>query len=392
LTDAAVVGRILREYHQRTIRPADVRHMNGSVGGDRVAYRLMLHDGESVVVRAVRADAPVGAQFSACGTSTMLDWLTSRAATLAWLAERGYPAPRVVPTRTGDLIGLAGVWLTLATTFVRGPALRPDRAQLGMLGEALGRLHSLSPTATAEAGRGAGRGPGALVGKSYWHLDAAIPGTLSRLDSVEVLLPAQWRPLHDSFRHTMEMVRQHAGELPQAVVHGDAWPGNAVLTGGAGGGARRGGAGHAGGAGAAVTLIDWETGGVGLPLLDLGYCLLECHLDPDLPWDQPEAWHIQPDDERIAAVTEGYSTRRILGPAELGLLLHGIRFGVAFIGAIHFEQVLVGGARGTSMDARLERLRNRLAVSEAVAERALHHLARAENRYAEPGRPGAAGA
>jgi hypothetical protein len=44
------------------------------------------------------------------------------------------------------------------------------------------------------------------------------------------------------------------------------------------------------------------------------------------------------------------------------------------------------------MDVRLERLRNRLAVSQAIAERASHHLAGAEKRYAEPGRPGAAGA
>src|SRR5260370_8878438 len=73
----------------------------------------------------------------------MLDLVTSRAATLAWLAERGYPAPRVVLTRTGELVGLAGAWLTLATTFVAGTALRPDRGQLGLLGEALGWLHSL---------------------------------------------------------------------------------------------------------------------------------------------------------------------------------------------------------------------------------------------------------
>jgi hypothetical protein len=44
------------------------------------------------------------------------------------------------------------------------------------------------------------------------------------------------------------------------------------------------------------------------------------------------------------------------------------------------------------MDIRLDRLRNRLAVSEAVAERASPHLAGAGKRYAEPGRPEAAGA
>jgi aminoglycoside phosphotransferase (APT) family kinase protein len=123
----------------------------------------------------------------------------------------------------------------------------------------------------------------------------------------------QWRPLHDVFRPTIEAVRQHSGDLPQSVAHGDAWPGIAVL---------------ADTCQAGVTLIDWETSGLGLPLPDLGHCLLAWHLDTDLPRDQPEAWLIRPDEERIAA----------------------------------------------------------------VAERALHHLARAGKRYAGHGRPEAAGA
>lgn len=403
MTDAAVVGRILREYHQRTIRPSDIRHVHGSVRGTRVAYRLIQPDGESVVVRALRADAPVGADFIGCGAATMLDLVTSRAATLAWLAERGYPAPRVVPTRTGELVGLAGAWLTLATTFVAGTALRPDRGQLGLLGEALGWLHSLPAVAASGAVEGE-RDPGQSAAKSAWHLEAAVPATLRRLDSVEALLPPSWRPLHGAFRQTIEAVHQHARDLPQAVVHGDARPGNAILTGAAPAAARAGpaavGAGAAAGADPApvragpvgVTLIGWETSGLGLPVLDLGHCLLECHLDQDLPPDQPEAWHIQPDDERIAAVAEGYATRRVLGPAELDLLPDGVRFGTAFIGAIYFEEALVRGIGGASMDIRLERLRNRLAVSPAIAERASHHLGRAEKRYAKPGRPGAAGA
>jgi Ser/Thr protein kinase RdoA (MazF antagonist) len=239
--------------------------------------------------------------------------------------------------------------------------------------------------------------PGVPGGRSAWHPGGAIPATLRRLDSVEALLPAQWRPLFESFRQTVDAVRQQAGILPRAVVHGDAWPGNAIMAGGGGaggaGGVGAGGVGGSavgldGGGGAEVILIDWEASGAGLPLLDLGHCLLECHLNPD----QPQAWRIQPDDQRIAAVAEGYSRRRILAPAELELLLDGIRFGVAFIGAIHFEQALLGGAHGAAMDIRMDRLRNRLAVSEAVAERASPHLAGAGKRYAEPGRPEAAGA
>jgi Ser/Thr protein kinase RdoA (MazF antagonist) len=371
LTDAPVVGRILREYHQRTIRPSDIRHVDGTVRGESVVYQLRLPGGKSMVVRALRADAPVGPQFAGCGTATMVDWLTSRAATLRWLAEHGYPAPRVVPTRSGDLVGVTGAWLTFATTFVPGAVLAPDHRQLGMLGEALGRLHSIPADVEGS--------PGAPVGRSAWHPEGAIPATLRRLDSVEGLLPAQWRPLQESFRQTVDAVRQQAGVLPRAVVHGDAWPGNAIMADGGGGG---------GGGQAEVILIDWETSGAGLPLLDLGRCLLECHLNPG----QPQAWRIQPDEQRIAAVASGYSRRRLLAPAELELLLDGIRFGVAFIGALHFEEALLGGVHGAAMDIRLDRLRNRLAVSEAVAERASPHLARAGKRYAEPGRPEAAGA
>jgi len=319
----------------------------------------------------------------------MVDWLTSRAATLSWLAESGYPAPRVVPTRSGDLVGVAGAWLTLATTFVPGSVLAPDHRQLGMLGDALGRLHSISADVDGD--------PGVPVGRSAWHPGGAIPATLRRLDSVEALLPAQWRPLFESFRQIVDAVRQQAGILPRAVVHGDAWPGNAIMAGAGGAGdglasrvgASRVGAGGEGGGGEAeVILIDWEASGSGLPLLDLGHCLLECHLNPD----QPQAWRIQPDDQRIAAVAEGYSRRRTLTPAELELLLDGIRFGVALIGAIHFEEALLGGVHGAATDIRLDRLRNRMAVSEAVAERASPHLAGAGKRYAEPGRPEAAGA
>jgi hypothetical protein len=396
LTDAAVVGRILREYRQRTIPPSDVQHVHGSVRGDRVSYRLRLTGGEFVTIRAARADAAVGPQFSGCTAATMVDWLSGRAATLRWLAQRGYPAPRVVPTRSGDLVGLAGAWLTLATTFVAGALMRPDLGQLGMLGEALGNLHSLPAVEEGDA-TGGEPGPSVAVGTSHWHPDAAIPATLRRLDSVETLLPAQWRPLHKSFRQTVQAVGRHAADLPQAVVHGDAWPGNAILAGvgvpgGAHGGLSDGFPGGTDSGRAELILIGWETSGIGLPLLDLGYCLLECHLNPDLPTDQPRAWHIQPDDRRIAAVADGYSRRRILPPGEQELLLEGIRFGAAFIGAIHFEQALLEGVRGAAMDARLDLLHNRLAVSQAVAERASHHLTGSGKRYAEPGRPEAAGA
>jgi Ser/Thr protein kinase RdoA (MazF antagonist) len=364
LTDAAVVGRILREYHQAGIEPSGIRRLTGSVRGARVSYWFGEprgvgapggrrgvgapggRGGPGLVVRAFRTDVPLAGQFRGGRPAVVTDWLRSRAATLDWLEEHAYPAPRVVRTRSGDLVGLAGVWATLATTYVTGTPLRPGTGQLRLLGEALGRLHALGAA-----------GGDAAMGRAAWDPETAIPAALGRLEAVASLAPADWRPLLDQFRTALLAVRQRAPALPSSVVHGDPWPGNAIHT-----------------AQDQVTLIDWENAGLGLPLLDLGFCLLECHLDVGLPTNHPSAWHIHPDENRIAAIVAGYSSWRQLQPAEKDLLPEGIRFPAAYVGAIDFEQALLGGVRGRSMDVRLERLRNRLAVSDTVAELAHRHF------------------
>jgi Ser/Thr protein kinase RdoA (MazF antagonist) len=337
VTDAVVVGRILREYR---LGPASVRRRYGSVSGAWVGYELDGPDGDAILVRAYRADVPLAPYLRGCGTASVTDWLLGRAATLDWLAGQAYPAPRAVATRSGDLIGVAGPWLTWATSYIPGRAPPPGGGQLGA---ALGRLHAL------------GAAPGA--GLASWHPAAAIPAALSRLDAVAPLLPGEWRPLHAQFRSAFLALRAAAPALPMAVVHGDARPGNAVVT----------------PSGEAV-LIDWENGGLGLPVLDLGYCLLECHLDLPRPAGAPGAWHISPDPGRIAAVLDGYARWRRLADAERAVLAEGIRFGAAYAGALHFEQALIGGAHGASAGARLGRLRNRIAVSQAVADLAARHL------------------
>jgi Ser/Thr protein kinase RdoA (MazF antagonist) len=348
--DAAVAGRILREYHQRGIDPGSFQRLAGSVHGASVSYLVTAADGQRLVVRACRADAPVPVQFRRSSRATPLDWLITRAATLDYLERGGYPAPRLVRTRSGDMVGLDGIWLTLATSYVEGTVLRPSVEQLGMLGGALGRLHSLGLVGET--------GPGQAV----WYPDEVIPVTLARLDRVAGLVPPGWQELYAAFRETVLAVRSALGSLPQGLprglVHGDAWAANAVQT-----------------SQEAVTLIDWECGGLGLPVLDLGNCLLECLLDAEPARSGPGAWLVQPDEDRIAAVAAGYAAWRVLSPGERAVLLPAVRFGTAYVGAIHFEQALMDGVRGAAMDARLERLRNRLAVSESVARLAAGHLA-----------------
>jgi Ser/Thr protein kinase RdoA (MazF antagonist) len=343
VTDAAVVGRILREYR---LGPASVRRYYGSVSGTEVGYRLRQPDGDVVLVRAYRHDVLLAPHLRGCGTESVIDWLQGRAATLDWLAVQGYPAPRVVTTRTGDPIGVAGVWLTWATSDIPGRAPLSGEGLAGLLGAALGRLHAL------------GAPPGPAAGMASWHPATGIRAALRRLDTVAPMLPGEWRPLNEQFRRTLLAIREAAPSLPVAIVHCDAWPGSAVVTGDG-----------------EVTLIGWEYGGVGLPVLDLGQCLLECHFDPDLPPGQPEAWHIEPDPGRIGAVLDGYARWRRLNDAERATLAEAIRFGPAYAGAIHFERALIDGVGGTTMAARLGRLRNWIALSQAVADLAACHLA-----------------
>jgi len=141
------------------------------------------------------------------------------------------------------------------------------------------------------------------------------------------------------------------------VVHGDVWARNAVQA-----------------DSGPVTLIDWETGGLGLAVIDLGNCLLACHLDGAVPDHEPDAWLISPDEDRIREVTAGYASVRRLSAAELALLPAAVKFAAAVVGAVHFELALLSGVSGPAMDARLSRLENRLAVADEVAELALEHL------------------
>jgi len=349
--DAAVTGRIVREYYQRGIDPGSFLRLAGSVHSGSVSYLVTGSDGQRLAVRAWRADAPVPVWFRRTSRTTPLNWLMGSAATLDYLERRGYQAPRLIRTRSGDPVGLAGAWLTLATSYVEGPVLGPSAGQLGMLGAALGRLHSLGPDRDGPAEQ-----PG--PGSARWDPEEAIPVTQARLDRVAALVPPGWQEMYDRFRETVRAVREHLAGLPRGLVHGDAWAANAVQTGPG-----------------RITLIDWDCGGLGLPVLDLGNCLLESLLHAVPAGAVTAAWNVQPDGGRIAAVAAGYNRWRVLSPAERDLLLPAIRFGAAYTGAIHFEQALADGVHGAAMEMRLERLRNRLAVSDAVAQLAAAHLA-----------------
>jgi Ser/Thr protein kinase RdoA (MazF antagonist) len=357
VTDAALVGRLLDEYHERSVRPADICVLEGSEHELSVSYRLTLPAGSSQVIRAFRADAPVPDHARGPGNEIMSDWLLGRALTLACLESARYPAPRPVRTRTGELIGVAGQWLSWATSFVPGTVLRPTLNQLRALGMTLGLLHDVAVRLTGPGLTGDQAAGDEPVGLSSRHPAVAVPAALARLDAVQRLVPAAWQAMYAAFRQAVVTIRDAADSVPETLVHGDAWARHAVQP-----------------PGGPVTLVDWETGGLGLAVLDLGSCLLECHLDSAAPDGDLEAWLIAPDEDRIAAVADGYASARNLSEAELALLPAAVTYVPAVAGAIHLELALVDGVTGPAMDARLARLQNRMAVADDVAALALSHL------------------
>jgi len=352
MTDAAVAGRLLDEYHERLIEASSVRVLGGSEHQSRVTYQVTQPDGSAQIIRAFRADEPVPAHGRDVAGENVAEWLTGLARTLAVLADAAYPAPRPVRTRTGELVGVAGPWLTWATTDVPGPLVTPTLSQLQQVGAALGHLQSV---VARPGGHRIGDGS---PGLSSRHPAVAVPASLARLDRVESRLPEAWRPLHSECRAVLTAVADAAGSVPESIVHADAWARNAVQSSPSG-----------------VTLVDWETGGLGLGVVDLGNSLLECHLDADLRDNQPSRWLIQPSPDRIEAVASGYAKIRTFSAPELDLLPKAMKFSAAVVGSVHLDIALTDGVTGPAMEARLARLANRLSIADEVAAIARDWLA-----------------
>ncbi|WP_338258560.1 phosphotransferase [Dictyobacter halimunensis] len=313
-----------------------------------LVYHLRHEDGTTWVARAYQRDRLLPDWFRffyPWATPDTAEWVWTRAATLLCLELQNYPAPRVLRTRAGALLSQTPEWCMIITTFIQGAVLQPTLGQLQLLGRNLGSLHALSPSKLSSNTLS--------PGKSYWDAEYAFSTVQAHLASVEPRLPAEWRSLHSEFTQTLQRLAQ-CPFLPRTVIHGDAWAANAVQI-----------------STDQAILIDWDTSGWGPAILDLGRLLLECHLDSDLPPHDPLAWHIQPDVHRIAAVVDGYAQQRRPTAAELDLLLDALRFGIAFIGTLHFTQALQDGTHSPEwmrgMQRRLARLQNRWKVSSEIA-------------------------
>lgn len=151
----------------------------------RVIFRLDQADGPAWLGRAYRSDLPVPDWLAGCAADDTPSWLHSRAMTLRYLESLAYSAPRVIPDRSGALIGTIDGWRLLITTFVAGQAIDPTPESLLALGAALGQLHQLTiepPDAPAPAGR------------SWWHVERAVPTALAQYATIAADLPPRWQP------------------------------------------------------------------------------------------------------------------------------------------------------------------------------------------------------
>jgi Ser/Thr protein kinase RdoA (MazF antagonist) len=342
--DKAAIGKLIGAFRIGPSGREGTRLLSSAPAEGRVACRVSGADGGSWVVRIVRADQRPHASFAGSGASTLRELAVSHIATLEQLDAYGYPAPRVVPTADGQKFAEEDGLLAYAVTFLPGQPITPTLAQLRELGAALARLHSL---------------PSGAAGRSSWNIEQAAISTRSLLGRLDAAGADGYGSVIEQLSGALRGADQLAA-LGETLIHGDAWSANCI------GDGERG-----------LALVDWDTGGQGTAMVDLGRSLLECHLDSATAPGNLEAWLISPSQERISALVAGYRSHRTPGPAEIEALPAAMMFPIAVIGAIHLTSVLGQAQRGGPGYDPLARLRNRLQVAGAVAAAAQRELRRA---------------
>jgi Ser/Thr protein kinase RdoA (MazF antagonist) len=271
--------------------------------GDRVLVPLSGAPGAESQTFRVERDGIVVAVLHAYRRA-WIDWIGPRqdwpgrvgacARLLIHLDSLGYAAPHVVRTRRGEGFALRAEWAVLLTGYVEGTTHDYSVAGLRALGEAVGKLHTL---------------PLSEAGESWWSLATVVPKLTGRLAEIGEAVPPEWREWYEDCLRELAAWTGRTG-LPEAIIHADAWAGNAVI----------GGDGRA-------TLIDWELAGAGPTVLDFGSLILHGHYD--LPGCLPDAG-------RIAALVGSYCQHRRPTKDELAVLTEAIRFGPAYRSALFF--------------------------------------------------------
>ncbi len=259
--------------------------------------------------------------------------LAKTAHLLHWLERQQYPAPRLALTRDQQHVGFLDGWSSLLLSYIDGAVLDVQSPDFAQLGYTLGQLHTVPRTNDARFPRSR-CDPMVLQTQTAQQLAHAHARVAP---SFHALITA----LHNS------LIPLTAPEHPLCLTHGDCWYKNAIKT-----------------ATDAVVLIDWDCGGIGLPILDLGFLLLTAHYD----FAQP--FHIAVDAHKIRAIMQGYQRARQITREENAHMESAVQFVLAFqVGEHVTEQPSIA-----SDDLFLQKVRVRFAASTEIAHLAQQAL------------------
>ena len=314
---ANILRRLLAE--QYGIAAAELEPISPYLFEDRGIYRVTSGDEGAYVLRAFRSDVEAS--------------LRGQVAVLSWLEQRGYSAPRARRTKAGRELAVFEGWRALLLTYMPGEPADFSPQCLMWLGACLGELHALTVDAPEEQN-------GARLPDSR-----LTPPKDSLLSYEGRPVPAELRGIYARALEAIRRMREAAPGLPAALLHGDCWPRNAVVS-----------------EDGVLVLVDWDGTGRGPAVLDLGYLLMACHLGvPDLP-------AMRPDPERIGAVMQGYCQRRRLTASELDVLEAAVAYDSARRAVL--EEALFAAPAEWREHLGLRKAVARAAASKEIAEMA----------------------
>jgi Ser/Thr protein kinase RdoA (MazF antagonist) len=225
-----------------------------------------------------------------------------------FLARQGFPAPKPVPARTGDLYLPYGERFLYLYAYIPGSHPRASDDFYRKLGVLLGRLHSMDPC---------GEVPDSDLTPEHWlvSIRASLLAADSFVGEPGGLSPDEQRAIAPALLEAIERFPSFDG-LPHGILHSDACFTNLVET-----------------PSGELYLIDWEDAGIAYPLVDLGLVL--SYLVTFTAQDQIEWGVVEPQGDLIfrpdwgRAFLEAYESVRPLSAAERRLLPAAIRLGFA---------------------------------------------------------------
>ncbi len=289
-------------------------------------YRVDLLDRSSWVICAAHEDLIHSHTFRWELQGTAMAWLEGRARVLMALTSQGYPAPHVIPARSSVSVVKSGAWSVLVTTWIAGQNSQFQPEPLSEAGALLARLHRLPleimPSQSAR-----------------WDGSYSIPHAIRALEEVHASIPSSHRAFYQECHTALHTSLQALPTLPEALIHGDCWMQNAIVT------------------DAGIVFIDCEGAGRGAALLDLADFLLrsQCGMDGALPH------RLNP--QHITAAASGYASHRIPDDGELDRLALAMRFSSGWRAAWLLTQI-----RARGWTPRVQQGLARLQVTYELAE------------------------